>query len=284
MGPTSRDVLGVRMCVSSGKIMADRNKLKIADQDNNDQDDPFAELTKIMGFDPRVPVKRSEAEALQKLSAPAPVVDDFDIDLERELLGEFALDDEPAAPVVQKAAPRPVEIVAPVQAREERREQSSAPVETVEDTALDVDDFDMSDFDLAAEEDASVDMIEPDRRREETAADVRQEQVAQAAQPMIAADLDDAADEDIEEVAAEQQDVGLDDLDAAFAKSMDEFDGDWEPEAEAEQPAAMVEEPTRVAAVTRSDMDMAFDAAMADVDMDFSAAPRPVIEAQEDDL
>lgn len=279
--------------------MADRSKLKIADQDNNDQDDPFAELTKIMGFDPRVPVKRSEAEALQKLSAPAPVVDDFDIDLERELLGEFALDDEPAAPVAQSAAPRPVETIAPVQARAERQEQSSAPVEAAEkdeaeDTALDVDDFDMSDFDLAVADHASVEMIEPDRRAEEPAVDVRHEQVAQAAQPAIAADLDGAADGGLEEVAVEQQDVGPDDLDAAFAKSMDEFDGDWEPDTGAEQ-TAETEEPTRVAADTRSDMDMAFDAAMADVDMDFSAAPRSTVvesfeehlkaaEADEDDL
>src|SRR5690606_24835725 len=50
-------------------------------------DDPFAELTRIMGFDPRQPVSRQEA--------PDPVMgEDFDIDLEKELMGEFVLGDD----------------------------------------------------------------------------------------------------------------------------------------------------------------------------------------------
>jgi hypothetical protein len=64
-------------------------------------DDPFAELTRIMGFDPRQPVRREEpvaAAAPEATVAPptarhhAPVVDenDLEIDLERELMGEFS--------------------------------------------------------------------------------------------------------------------------------------------------------------------------------------------------
>ena len=52
--------------------MADRNQLKVADRQGIADDDPFAELTRIMGFDPRQPVARKEA--------PDPVMgDDFDI-------------------------------------------------------------------------------------------------------------------------------------------------------------------------------------------------------------
>ncbi len=66
--------------------MAERT-LKIADRDQLSDDDPFAELTRIMGFDPRQPVSRQEA--------PDPVMgEDFDIDLEKELMGEFVLGDD----------------------------------------------------------------------------------------------------------------------------------------------------------------------------------------------
>jgi hypothetical protein len=37
--------------------MADRTQLKAADHNDISDDDPFAELTRIMGFDPRQPVK-----------------------------------------------------------------------------------------------------------------------------------------------------------------------------------------------------------------------------------
>lgn len=74
--------------------MAERNHLKIASQNDIADDDPFAELTKIMGFDPREP---SRPQAAQE-----PEGDGFDIDLEKELMGEFdALDDAPA----EQAAP-----------------------------------------------------------------------------------------------------------------------------------------------------------------------------------
>ncbi|MBS9720679.1 SPOR domain-containing protein [Tianweitania sp. BSSL-BM11] len=61
------------------------------------EDDPFAELTRIMGFDPRV-----------KVHQPAePVEPDFGLDLERELLGEFHSDQDnvPAQALPRAAEP-----------------------------------------------------------------------------------------------------------------------------------------------------------------------------------
>ena len=120
--------------------MADSNKRKIAEPIDLNDDDPFAELTRIMGFDPRL-TKREEpvveaavaptprpvvAPAVVRpvaveptFTAPAPVAavapaparpapvveaythDDFGIDLEKELMGEFA-DFEPAPAVAAK--------------------------------------------------------------------------------------------------------------------------------------------------------------------------------------
>lgn len=66
-------------------------------------DDPFAELTRIMGFDPREPVSRPAPTAAPNPQrqvaqsddrSPSADADDLEIDLERELMGEF-IDDEP---------------------------------------------------------------------------------------------------------------------------------------------------------------------------------------------
>jgi hypothetical protein len=80
--------------------MADTNWLRKAPPAPDSNDDPFAELTRIMGFDPRVPFRGSQQAASQPASeaaAPqhvaAPNVDlsdddlDLSIDLERELIG-----------------------------------------------------------------------------------------------------------------------------------------------------------------------------------------------------
>ncbi len=83
-------------------------------------DDPFAELTRIMGFDPRQPIRRDEPAAAappEMAAAPpaprhqAPVVDanDLEIDLERELMGEFSgAPDELEVWEPQAAHPDPV--------------------------------------------------------------------------------------------------------------------------------------------------------------------------------
>lgn len=74
--------------------MAERTQLKTAHQDHFADDDPFAELTRIMGFDPREPVQNPGEPAVAAEQAAggdeAIVGDDFSIDLERELLGDLA--------------------------------------------------------------------------------------------------------------------------------------------------------------------------------------------------
>lgn len=87
-----------------GKKMADSNQLKRADPVELSDDDPFAELTRIMGFDPRVPVRpvaepqAAPAGAMPSAAAPEPeygaASDDLEIDLEKELLGELSLEDD----------------------------------------------------------------------------------------------------------------------------------------------------------------------------------------------
>lgn len=81
--------------------MVDRNQLKNADPVALEDDDPFAELTRIMGFDPRQPVSRPAAQ--QAAYEPATQTDDFggddlSIDLEKELMGEFGADEDFAEP------------------------------------------------------------------------------------------------------------------------------------------------------------------------------------------
>lgn len=106
--------------------MADNNQLK-ASQIDFAQDDPFAELTRIMGFDPREPVRKPEpapsVRPAAQQQAPAsyaqqPEDDDFSLDLEKELLGGFDFDDEPAQPAlnVAPAAPEQDDFLPPVAA------------------------------------------------------------------------------------------------------------------------------------------------------------------------
>ncbi|MBA3446640.1 MAG: hypothetical protein H0T56_03350, partial [Pseudaminobacter sp.] len=73
--------------------MAERNHLRIADHNDVPNDDPFAELTRIMGFDPRRPVRNEQAVQVE----PLVETDDFGIDLEKELMGEFAAEEVEAA-------------------------------------------------------------------------------------------------------------------------------------------------------------------------------------------
>lgn len=66
--------------------------------------DPFAELTKIMGFDPRVPIEQGSAQAREGTSEAPAKQDEFGIDLERELLGQT--DAGQAADPASNAAPK----------------------------------------------------------------------------------------------------------------------------------------------------------------------------------
>ncbi|PSJ58605.1 SPOR domain-containing protein [Pseudaminobacter soli (ex Li et al. 2025)] len=64
--------------------MADKTQLRVADREGLSNDDPFAELTRIMGFDPREPARQPEQSSADNILG-----DDFGIDLEKELMGEF---------------------------------------------------------------------------------------------------------------------------------------------------------------------------------------------------
>ncbi|TPM55384.1 SPOR domain-containing protein [Mesorhizobium sp. B2-2-4] len=85
--------------------MADRTQLRIADNNDIANDDPFAELTRIMGFDPRQPVK-PQAPAQPKAAADQQAQEvDFDIDLEKELMGDFDFAEGNAATVADVDEP-----------------------------------------------------------------------------------------------------------------------------------------------------------------------------------
>ncbi|CAM5608893.1 hypothetical protein MAUB1S_10328 [Mycolicibacterium aubagnense] len=82
--------------------MADRTQARVANHNDIASDDPFAELTRIMGFDPREPVQRQATP--QPVAGPS---EDFDIDLEKELMGEFGVYQEEPAAAVQPMASVP---------------------------------------------------------------------------------------------------------------------------------------------------------------------------------
>ncbi len=67
--------------------MADTNNVRRDDYTDFSENDPFAELTRIMGHDPRAPEPQAAAPA------PTPAMDDFEIDLEKELAGDFDFSD-----------------------------------------------------------------------------------------------------------------------------------------------------------------------------------------------
>jgi len=231
--------------------MAESNQRKIADPIDLTDEDPFAELTRIMGFDPRVAVRGQTkespanesaapaAKAAPAIAAPAralepapaaatPHHDDFSIDLEKELLGDFADFDEP-----HQAAPVAAEVPA---APEAPAETAAAAIE---------DEF----------EDALAEALD------EQAPAAIEPQVAEAVEQPLAAAADERAAE-----------FGDDDLVPDF--DLDEFEL-HEPSPE----AAPVEEPairSRIFAGQqpgRIEVDEGHaDGSLAEVDMDFSAA------------
>lgn len=84
--------------------MADANWLRKAPPAPDLDDDPFAELTRIMGFDPRVPFRgvRQEEAPQQVVAAPKVEISDedldFSLDLENELIGALEPELEYATP------------------------------------------------------------------------------------------------------------------------------------------------------------------------------------------
>ncbi len=74
--------------------MADTNHVRRDDYVEFSENDPFAELTRIMGHDPRVSEPAPQAAAAPVSPAAAhPATDDFAIDLESELAGDFDFSD-----------------------------------------------------------------------------------------------------------------------------------------------------------------------------------------------
>jgi hypothetical protein len=93
--------------------MADRTQLRVTDQNDIADDDPFAELTRIMGFDPRQPVKPQAPVAAKAAPAAQPTGEgDFNIDLEKELMGEFGAEESAAVAQPQEPAFEPAASVA----------------------------------------------------------------------------------------------------------------------------------------------------------------------------
>lgn len=319
--------------------MAERNHLRIADHNDLPNDDPFAELTRIMGFDPRQPVRPQSAAEPGQDSAGAVVGDeDFGIDLEKELMGELEADeaapdaqaafqpyeDTAGQPYQDTAEPAALDAVASAEPDEasfemaefedeltaslqdepalpetdEAEEQIAAAFE--EEFSLD-DDFMASDTDdqaaaetppVEAYDDAVADEpfvansdVAPAADLAEAAAEAETFQLAEAeetaaeAEPLEAAaeEADFAFDEALEEelardVAPLDAQPEVQDEPAEGRESLDE-EG-WELEADEDAPYA-ASEPLGVqpSAAEASDEPFAdeFDAALAEVDMDFSA-------------
>jgi hypothetical protein len=168
--------------------MADRTPLKVTDHNDIADDDPFAELTRIMGFDPRQPVRQPAPAADKAMPAhQAAEEGDFDIDLEKELMGEFDSVEE-SAPVAQQAAIQRI-------GHEPAFEVASTPANDDELTASFEQDFVFDD-----------------------AADHADFAVARAPEP----DFAPAPEADREpEVASEPEVAFDDDFDKAFAGSLD---------------------------------------------------------------
>lgn len=256
--------------------MADRNQLKMTDPVDIAEDDPFAELTRIMGFDPRQkvapqnptklgPLVEPGAYAATSRSAAAESAEpEFDIDLEKELLGELDVEFEAEAPVAAEpervSAPEPAVVKPePVFARPERLVAPVEPVRTAPQPQA------------AAPADAAVNEL--DFELAEGFDDAFAASVATDFEDDLAADLPvDMPAEDVSALEAE-------------LSPMPEL----EPVATAEPEAVAEPEPvvTRVERVPEP-VDLFaddFDAAMADVDMDFTSdpiAPAPVAEEAEE--
>lgn len=229
--------------------MADANQLKRIDPIDYGEDDPFAELTRIMGFDPRVPVRPGPAQESRQ-AAIAPVVpaepvatgqDDFgfDIDLERELLGGLLPGEE-----------------APVSASPSASSVQDVPEADTAELDLDFDAafaMEVGDLDLELDLDA-----------------------AEAANDDVALDLDEPGQSWVAKPVMEELPMAADERDDDFAR------GAIGKEAVPAETSAIGIARSPV----DEDIDFGFDVAMAQVDMDFdkvASDPAPDV-GEEDDL
>ncbi len=233
--------------------MADRNQLKVADRHGIADDDPFAELTRIMGFDPREPVRPQTPTR----AVPAEASDDpFDIDLEKELMGDLAgFDDEPvsAAPAAIEQPAHEVEAEAP-QAEWTGEIEPAAEHDLDLHAAMDEHVAASLGEDFAVEDEAG-EAVESEFYAEPEAVEAAHdttEPVADEAGDYVPAAEFEFDDITAESLSAEPQHVEAEAAEDAYAA-----------------PAEVAAAPMKGA----SDDDFAayFDGAMADVDMDFAA-------------
>ncbi|TPM31518.1 SPOR domain-containing protein [Mesorhizobium sp. B2-3-4] len=176
--------------------MADRTQLRVADNNDIADDDPFAELTRIMGFDPRQPVKpQAPAQPKADVADQAAEEGDFDIDLEKELMGEFDAADSLAAPVV------------------EAREPAYEPV------TVDVADDDLA---LSLDDDFHLDLTDVDDHAAVAShANPGTAQAVPSVEPAFDADFDNAVASSLEDVSPYDDDLPMEDELAAS------LDGDF---------------------------------------------------------
>ncbi|MBN9071091.1 MAG: SPOR domain-containing protein [Rhizobiales bacterium] len=242
-------------------------------------EDPFAELTQIMGFDPRVPFRRgmgapsaanAQPAAPQRVDPPSfDIADDdldFSMELENELIGSLEAQAAGAASPAHELAPVPMAA----------NDQPFADFEALDDLQL----YD----DLAVDGDPPLAPIRA--AGEDVYASEPHSGYGQAAEPQwpepsadpVAADGAYVAADDRYEADAYGDHALVDDLEGALSGSFAAGEepgagGDWqqaEPEAYAYEAEAAQQE---VAASTDADeFAQDFDMAMADVDMDFSTS------------
>ncbi|MBZ9925616.1 SPOR domain-containing protein [Mesorhizobium sp. BR1-1-4] len=211
--------------------MADRTQLRVADNNDIAADDPFAELTRIMGFDPRQPVKpQAPAEPKAKVADQAAGEGDFDIDLEKELMGEFDAADSVAAPLVEAHEP------------------------AFEPVAIDVSDDDLA---LSLDDDFHLDMAELDDRTV-AASHAGAAEAVPSVEPAVDIDFDKTVASSLEDVSAFDDDLPMEDELAAS------LDRDFHIGDEAAEPPYAVESPVaEVAAAAEPASDQEFDDAVA---------------------
>ncbi|MDQ2704778.1 MAG: hypothetical protein M3Y43_06420, partial [Pseudomonadota bacterium] len=246
--------------------MADKNQLKVADQVDLADDDPFAELTRIMGFDPRQPVRPADAPQPASV-AQAAGDDDFSLDLEKELLGGFDLEDELA-----DTDNAPAESAAPAHETPAPETLDAAP--EPEATAFDIPAAEMPevDFDFSADFDAAMAASDEDGAAAAdadfdlglTEDDVRALDVPESRE-QPAADVKTAVDAEADfDLGLTMDDVRALDAETAQSTASSKADAaNWN--------AGRGDADDR-------DIDADLDAALADIDMDFlrdAAAPEP---------
>ncbi|MBZ9738287.1 SPOR domain-containing protein [Mesorhizobium sp. CO1-1-4] len=208
--------------------MADRTQLRVADNNDIADDDPFAELTRIMGFDPRQPVK-APAQPKADVTGPSAGESDFDIDLEKELMGEFDASDSVAAPLVEAHEP------------------------AFEPVAVDVADDDLA---LSLDDDFHLDLTDVDDHAAVAShANAGAAQAVPSVEPAFDGDFDNAVASSLEGVSPFDDDLPMEDELAAS------LDRDFHIEDEAAETrhavaeAAVVEAPPAVGPASDDEFD-----------------------------